>query len=81
MVSEGSDELSGNDELREYELSGSDCIAPYASHIICYKPFIIASAKFENEFIETGHLELNQLLKHNNGVESYILRTYELLSK
>ena len=26
MVSEGSDELSRNDELREYELSGSDCM-------------------------------------------------------
>ena len=25
MVPEGSDELSENDELREYELSGSDC--------------------------------------------------------
>ena len=26
MVPEGTDELSENDELREYELSGSDCI-------------------------------------------------------
>ena len=25
MVLEGTDELSENDELREYELSGSDC--------------------------------------------------------
>ena len=25
MVPEGSDELSENNELREYELSGSDC--------------------------------------------------------
>ena len=26
MVPEGTDELGKNDELREYDLSGSDCI-------------------------------------------------------